>query len=285
MFVWGAGQRQGLSTRYLFGPWSCQYSHSDAIVFGQSGTALSFSHHIGPACFADCTLWRCLSFFHFAEVSYFPLLKPSWKKPNVFLAYPLMWCVCFFPVCAAWLWPYEESIRKCGRSWVTVVGLLEKNPDFVFVCSQVIPHCLFAVNHKSASIMSTLLRVCLFWPGAAVPVDKELVPRTLFPDSALRPERPFCPSGGSVGGNGKISFCTSFIFSTFCTFQMMLNILLGWQLAFRWIYGAAVPARPAFFWPGVWNPLQRGKVNKCLALNLVTSKQYLTCYNCYKIIM
>uniref|UniRef100_A0A3P8UMG9 alpha-mannosidase n=1 Tax=Cynoglossus semilaevis TaxID=244447 RepID=A0A3P8UMG9_CYNSE len=36
----------------------------------------------------------------------------------------------------AWLWPYEETIRKCGRSWVTVIGLMEKNPEFVFTCSQ-----------------------------------------------------------------------------------------------------------------------------------------------------
>ncbi|KAM9753087.1 alpha-mannosidase 2C1 [Menidia menidia] len=37
---------------------------------------------------------------------------------------------------SAWLWPYEETIRKCGRSWVTVISLMEKNPDFVFTCSQ-----------------------------------------------------------------------------------------------------------------------------------------------------
>ncbi|KAK7891516.1 hypothetical protein WMY93_023479 [Mugilogobius chulae] len=37
---------------------------------------------------------------------------------------------------SAWLWPYEETIRKCGRSWVTVVRLMEKNPNFVFACSQ-----------------------------------------------------------------------------------------------------------------------------------------------------
>ncbi|PWA30481.1 hypothetical protein CCH79_00015270 [Gambusia affinis] len=37
---------------------------------------------------------------------------------------------------SAWLWPYEETIRKCGRSWVTVVSLMEKNPEFVFTCSQ-----------------------------------------------------------------------------------------------------------------------------------------------------
>uniref|UniRef100_A0A3Q2SY03 alpha-mannosidase n=1 Tax=Fundulus heteroclitus TaxID=8078 RepID=A0A3Q2SY03_FUNHE len=37
---------------------------------------------------------------------------------------------------SAWLWPYEETIRKCGRSWVTAVSLMESNPEFVFTCSQ-----------------------------------------------------------------------------------------------------------------------------------------------------
>ncbi|KAF6738905.1 Alpha-mannosidase 2C1 [Oryzias melastigma] len=37
---------------------------------------------------------------------------------------------------SAWLWPYEETIRKCGRSWVTVIDLMEKNPEFTFTCSQ-----------------------------------------------------------------------------------------------------------------------------------------------------
>lgn len=44
--------------------------------------------------------------------------------------------MCWFSF-PAWLWPYEETIRKCGRSWVTVIRLMEKNPDFVFTCSQV----------------------------------------------------------------------------------------------------------------------------------------------------
>lgn len=41
------------------------------------------------------------------------------------------------PVPAAWLWPYEETIRKCARSWVTVVRLMECNPELTFACSQV----------------------------------------------------------------------------------------------------------------------------------------------------
>ncbi|CAH2273484.1 alpha-mannosidase 2C1 [Pelobates cultripes] len=37
---------------------------------------------------------------------------------------------------SAWLWPYEETIRKCARSWVTVIQLMSKYPDFTFTCSQ-----------------------------------------------------------------------------------------------------------------------------------------------------
>ncbi|XP_075064270.1 alpha-mannosidase 2C1 [Mixophyes fleayi] len=37
---------------------------------------------------------------------------------------------------SAWLWTYEETIRKCARSWVTAVQLMEKNPYFTFTCSQ-----------------------------------------------------------------------------------------------------------------------------------------------------
>ncbi|XP_021263154.1 alpha-mannosidase 2C1 isoform X2 [Numida meleagris] len=37
---------------------------------------------------------------------------------------------------SAWLWPYEETIRKCARSWVTVIHLMERNPELTFACSQ-----------------------------------------------------------------------------------------------------------------------------------------------------
>ncbi|PFX33378.1 Alpha-mannosidase 2C1 [Stylophora pistillata] len=36
----------------------------------------------------------------------------------------------------AWLWPVAETVRKCGRSFATAVRLMEKYPDFKFVCSQ-----------------------------------------------------------------------------------------------------------------------------------------------------
>ncbi|XP_067041919.1 alpha-mannosidase 2C1-like isoform X2 [Acropora muricata] len=36
----------------------------------------------------------------------------------------------------AWLWPVAETVRKCGRSFATAVRLMEKYPNFKFVCSQ-----------------------------------------------------------------------------------------------------------------------------------------------------
>ncbi|XP_016066046.1 PREDICTED: alpha-mannosidase 2C1 isoform X3 [Miniopterus natalensis] len=36
----------------------------------------------------------------------------------------------------AWLWPFKETVRKCARSWVTAVQLMERNPEFIFACSQ-----------------------------------------------------------------------------------------------------------------------------------------------------
>jgi len=36
----------------------------------------------------------------------------------------------------AWLWPVAETVRKSGRSFATAVRLMEKYPDFKFVCSQ-----------------------------------------------------------------------------------------------------------------------------------------------------
>lgn len=36
----------------------------------------------------------------------------------------------------AWLWPYEETVRKCARSWSSAVQLMERYPNFRFACSQ-----------------------------------------------------------------------------------------------------------------------------------------------------
>lgn len=41
------------------------------------------------------------------------------------------------PFHLAWLWPFKETVRKCARSWVTAMRLMERNPEFIFACSQV----------------------------------------------------------------------------------------------------------------------------------------------------
>ncbi|MEP6561065.1 MAG: glycoside hydrolase family 38 C-terminal domain-containing protein, partial [Nakamurella sp.] len=36
---------------------------------------------------------------------------------------------------SAWLWPVRETIRKCARTFATVIDLMDSDPDFVFACS------------------------------------------------------------------------------------------------------------------------------------------------------
>lgn len=36
----------------------------------------------------------------------------------------------------AWLWPYDETKRKCARSWGSQLRLMETYPNYKFTCSQ-----------------------------------------------------------------------------------------------------------------------------------------------------
>lgn len=36
----------------------------------------------------------------------------------------------------AWLWPFEETIRKAARSWSSQIGLMDRYPEYKFICSQ-----------------------------------------------------------------------------------------------------------------------------------------------------
>lgn len=35
-----------------------------------------------------------------------------------------------------WLWPFEETIRKCARSWSSQINLMDRYLDYKFICSQ-----------------------------------------------------------------------------------------------------------------------------------------------------
>lgn len=36
----------------------------------------------------------------------------------------------------AWLWPFDETIRKAARSWSSQINLMDRYPDYKFICSQ-----------------------------------------------------------------------------------------------------------------------------------------------------
>lgn len=36
----------------------------------------------------------------------------------------------------AWLWPFDETIRKAARSWSSQIDLMNRYPEYKFICSQ-----------------------------------------------------------------------------------------------------------------------------------------------------
>jgi alpha-mannosidase len=46
----------------------------------------------------------------------------------------------------AWLWPIEETRRKCQRSFANVVALMDRYPDFKFACSQAAQYAMIETD-------------------------------------------------------------------------------------------------------------------------------------------
>lgn len=65
----------------------------------------------------------------------------------------------------AWLWPVAETVRKCGRSFATAVRLMEKYPDFKFVCSQVCSKVtlIFSFIIEASKGLTLTKYICFFF--------------------------------------------------------------------------------------------------------------------------
>ncbi len=50
---------------------------------------------------------------------------------------------------SAWLWPIRETKRKCARTFSTALRLMEKEPSFVFSCSQAQQHAWMEEEYPS----------------------------------------------------------------------------------------------------------------------------------------
>ena len=57
------------------------------------------------------------------------------------------WCVGHAHIDTAWLWPYEESIRKCARTFSAQVMLNDKYPEFIFGASQAQHYAMTKENY------------------------------------------------------------------------------------------------------------------------------------------
>ncbi len=106
---------------------------------------------------------------------------------------------------AAWLWPYAETIRKCGRSWSTVVRLMEQYPSFTFACSQVIcvKHSLFSFGIGFGA--SFVPCPSLTFSGSTVWLGQAALSFTFWRHQKVRTGRQVFASGWNMGGNGECS--------------------------------------------------------------------------------
>ena len=48
---------------------------------------------------------------------------------------------------SAWLWPARETVRKCSRTFASVVALMDEREDFVFACSSAQQYAWVAERH------------------------------------------------------------------------------------------------------------------------------------------
>lgn len=79
----------------------------------------------------------------------------------------------------AWLWPFKETVRKCARSWVTAVRLMERNPEFIFVCSQVRGIAMWGHQEPSRSKSEVLRTAPALGAGLFPTLNCPLGPRYL----------------------------------------------------------------------------------------------------------
>ena len=138
----------------------------------------------------------------------------------------------------AWLWPYSETIRKCARSWSSVLGLMEDHPNMTFACSQVsflslqliqlclnsavcIVHCcnvnLFVLSNEyhydtymidklqysNATEIDYTSNICLnFSLGPTAGMGKAALPWSLCPHKAKYSTGSISACWWHLGGNG-----------------------------------------------------------------------------------
>jgi alpha-mannosidase len=67
---------------------------------------------------------------------------------------PVMYAVGHAHIDTAWLWPLQETQRKCARTFATQLALLEKYPAYRFLCSQ--PHQYRMVKQRYPALYARI---------------------------------------------------------------------------------------------------------------------------------
>ena len=97
----------------------------------------------------------------------------------------------------AWLWPLRETQRKCGRTFSTVLSLMDRYPEYHFSCSQPAQY-VFVKEHHPELYARIKQRVAegrwepngCFWvePDLNVPSGEALVRQTVYGNRFFRSE-------------------------------------------------------------------------------------------------
>ncbi len=83
------------------------------------------------------------------------LLKPLLDKKNGPTS-PRMTCFGHSHIDVAWLWPLQETERKCSRTFSSQLALMEEYPDYKFLQSQ--PHLHRMVKEKYPALYERVLK-------------------------------------------------------------------------------------------------------------------------------
>ncbi|PIK56246.1 putative alpha-mannosidase 2C1 [Apostichopus japonicus] len=101
----------------------------------------------------------------------------------------------------AWLWPYAETVRKCARTWSTVIQLMDKYPDLTFV---------FSVSHHRIALYNIV--PCGYRCAQQFAWVKENYPALYQKIKAKAAEGRFIPVGGTwVEMDGNVPSGEAFI--------------------------------------------------------------------------
>ena len=97
----------------------------------------------------------------------------------------------------AWLWPLEETYRKCVRTFATQLRLMERYPDYRFACSQAQQYAWIRDRQPGSTRASR--------PPSSAASGSRSAGRGSSPTATCRPARRSCASSSTASASSSAS--------------------------------------------------------------------------------